>query len=229
MSTNRAKGIIKRTAVALATGGILLGTPASTFVGNPVAKQAGILFREKLAYISGCGPYVYALKSASIDYGDGTPSETGGFVGPASEGAFYGAHTYQHAGKFTIQISVVESCFNNSTSWDQTITGSTTATIDFGTAVEQVNVTPEAVQGGRQTFGNLVLAKAAPQSGTVVFLSSSNPELAKVPAVVSVPAGQTNLTKAFVVETKPVGRSPQIVRISAYSGGVLKVTNVTIR
>jgi len=72
------------------------------------------------------------------------------------------------------------------------------------------------VPGGSPATGTVTLSGPSPSGGTVVTLSSGNPSLVTVPASVTVPAAQTNVT--FTANTAPVTQTTGVT-VSASSGG----------
>jgi hypothetical protein len=82
-----------------------------------------------------------------------------------------------------------------------------------------------SVIGGASLKGTVGLVTPAPTGGTTVFLSSSDPSVAQVPASVQVGAG--NSTNSFTVTTKSV-TSMTSVQISAQSGSVTKSAWITV-
>src|SRR5205085_2049399 len=73
----------------------------------------------------------------------------------------------------------------------------------------QVAITPNPVPGGQTATAQVTLSQAAGVGGVTVLLASSRPEVASVPASVTVPAGQT--TASFTVTTNPVSVSTPVV------------------
>jgi hypothetical protein len=197
---------------------------ATAVIGGQVDAQTGVPFHLQLAQIGACGPYVYALNSATIDWGDQTPADgsTGGFVGPAYTGAFFGSHTYTSPGTFTIQITVNEQCFNVGAQWTSVVSGLSKTIVHSPMPVASLSVTGP-VQGGSQTTGNVILSAPAPKGGVLVILDVPDPnsQYVSVPASVVVPEGQKTLPNAFPVTTKVVPNSPTTVTVSAYSGAAL--------
>ena len=70
--------------------------------------------------------------------------------------------------------------------------------INFGSVlypiVESLSVSPNQVQGGTNTTGTVTLDENAPEGGTTVTLTSSNPNWASVPETVVVPEGLASAT-----------------------------------
>src|SRR5205823_12913322 len=88
-----------------------------------------------------------------------------------------------------------------------------------------VTVTPAAVTGGVGSTGRVTLGTAAPASGAVVTLASSNLNAATVPASVTVAAVATSAT--FAVTTKAVTAVKAVTLTATYSG-VAKIATLTV-
>lgn len=85
---------------------------------------------------------------------------------------------------------------------------------------------PTTVVGGAQSStGTVTLSAPAPAGGAQVALSSSNTNVARVPASVTVAAGATNAT--FVISTSAVSASAT-VSISASYGGAARSAPLTV-
>jgi hypothetical protein len=82
------------------------------------------------------------------------------------------------------------------------------------------------VQGQQQPSGVVTLTTAAPSSGVVVQLSSSNPTVAQVPSSVMVAGGQTSA--AFTVNTSTVPNDASST-ISASYNGTTRTAALTVR
>jgi hypothetical protein len=91
--------------------------------------------------------------------------------------------------------------------------------------LSSLSLNPTSVTGGAASIGTVTLNTAAPASGAMVALSSSNPTVATVPASVTVPAGTTSA--AFTISTNPVAAS-NTVTISATYSGVTRSANLII-
>jgi tripartite motif-containing protein 71 len=91
-------------------------------------------------------------------------------------------------------------------------------------APKTVTLSSVAMTGGTSVVGTVTLARAAPASGTVVRLVSSEPCLA-VPPTVTVAAGKTTAT--FAVTTQPV-EIDQTVSVQARAGGVVVRTSARV-
>jgi len=100
-------------------------------------------------------------------------------------------------------------------------------TVGSGIGVQSVTLAQSEITGGRTTTGIVTLASAAGAQGAVIALSSatsSGSALAAVPAILTIPAGQSSAT--FNVTTQAV-TTPTDVTISATYGAV--ATNATLR
>jgi hypothetical protein len=83
--------------------------------------------------------------------------------------------------------------------------------------LSSLSLNPTSVVGGVQSStGTVTLSGAAPASGATVTLSSSNTAAARVPSIVTVPAGATSAT--FTVSTSAVAASTTVTVIATYSG-----------
>jgi hypothetical protein len=88
-------------------------------------------------------------------------------------------------------------------------------------------LSPTATYGGLTTSSNTVaLTGLAPANGAVVSLSSSNPQVASVPASITVPGGAA-ISPAFSIATQAVS-SPTFVTISATYGFVTINANLQV-
>jgi hypothetical protein len=82
-----------------------------------------------------------------------------------------------------------------------------------------LTLSPTSVVGGNPSQGTVTLSAAAPSSGVVVTLSSSNPAAATVPASVSIPGGASSAT--FPVTTLSVTTSTSSTISASYAGVTL--------
>lgn len=87
-----------------------------------------------------------------------------------------------------------------------------------------VSIAPQAVDGGQQAMGTLLLSGPAPPSATIVSLSS-NDEAASVPATVVVAPGDTTAT--FRVDTRRFSND-RVVVISASTAAQTRSTNFQV-
>lgn len=92
-------------------------------------------------------------------------------------------------------------------------------------ALSSVALNPSTVTGGNSSSGTVTLSAAAPSSGAVVALASSNTSAATVPASVTVPAGSTSAT--FTVSTSAVSASTAVT-ISGTYGGATRTASLTV-
>jgi len=91
-------------------------------------------------------------------------------------------------------------------------------------AVSKVTVSPASVLGGVSATGTLKLARGAPDGGSYVSLSSSNPNVS-VPDFVLVPAGAATVT--FPINTVTMAADASVT-ISATSDGVTVTSTLTV-
>jgi hypothetical protein len=92
-------------------------------------------------------------------------------------------------------------------------------------ALSALTLSPTNVVGGNSSQGTVTLTAAAPSSGAVVTLSSSNTAVAAVPASVTVAGGATSAT--FTIPTQTV-TTVTSATISAAYGGVSKAATLTV-
>ena len=92
--------------------------------------------------------------------------------------------------------------------------------------LSSVTVSPATVVGGAQSStGTVTLSAAAPTGGAQVALSSSNTNVARVPASVTVAAGATTAT--FAISTSAVSASTTL-SISGSYAGVTRSASLTV-
>jgi trimeric autotransporter adhesin len=77
---------------------------------------------------------------------------------------------------------------------------------------------PVALLGGNPVTGTLTLSGAAPANGAVVTLASNN-ALAKPPASVTIPPGQTSTTFTLIPGGLPINAPPSPVQVTAGFNG----------
>ncbi|HVW87750.1 MAG TPA: VCBS repeat-containing protein, partial [Bryobacteraceae bacterium] len=133
------------------------------------------------------------------------------------------------AGASTATFSVSSSAVSNSS--PVTITGAyngvvqgVTLTVVSPYALTGVGINPARQFGGFTTQASVTLSGPADSNATV-YLSSSNPAVASVPATVQVPAGATEVP--FPVACQPVAADTPVV-ISASMGGLAFNAGVTV-
>jgi hypothetical protein len=88
-----------------------------------------------------------------------------------------------------------------------------------------MGVDPVSVIGGASLKGTVGLVTPAPAGGTTVFLSSTDPSAAQVPASVQIAAG--NSTNSFTITTSPV-MNMSSAQITARSGSVTRDAWITV-
>lgn len=92
-------------------------------------------------------------------------------------------------------------------------------------AVSSVSLNPTSVSGGRTSVATITLTAPAPSGGAVVKLLSSKPQVATLPANITIPAGATSANTT--IRTKAVAALTKVT-ISAAYGGVTKTAILTI-
>jgi uncharacterized repeat protein (TIGR03803 family) len=80
----------------------------------------------------------------------------------------------------------------------------------------QLAFDPSSIVGGKSSTGTIWLRGPAPSGGAVVALSSSAPDVASVPATMTVPAGAW--TASFTVSTKRVKKTKTVDITASYNG-----------
>src|SRR5262249_19111821 len=88
-----------------------------------------------------------------------------------------------------------------------------------------LTVAPASVVGGAGSTGTVTLTSAAPASGAVVTLSSSNTTVAGVPASVTVAAGATSAN--FSITTTGVTAATSVTVTGSF-GGVSQTATLTV-
>jgi hypothetical protein len=91
--------------------------------------------------------------------------------------------------------------------------------------LERITLEPNPVVGGNPSTGTLTISAPAPAGGLQVQLSSNNPNVASVPASVTVPAGQR--TASFRVDTRVVASQTQVM-ITARLGNSSRQATLTV-
>jgi len=84
---------------------------------------------------------------------------------------------------------------------------------------------PAGVVGGSPSTGTVTVSTPAPAGGTAVFLSSSSPGVASVPATVTVPEGATSAS--FPVSTTAVSATTVVTIDATYAGTLSARLSVT--
>lgn len=102
--------------------------------------------------------------------------------------------------------------------------GESTGVIQPGLA--RVTVYPTTVRAGASSSTQVVLVSQAPEEGTEVKLTSSNPRVVGVPSEVVVPAGATNLV--FSANTHKRVRKTEVVILTAEANGSRVSTTLTV-
>jgi hypothetical protein len=92
-------------------------------------------------------------------------------------------------------------------------------------SLASVSLLPASVRGGAQAAAMIHLANPAPAGGLVVSLSSSRPDVVRVPASVTIPAGAaagSAMAQSFAVST------PVVVTITAAQNGARETASLTV-
>jgi hypothetical protein len=126
---------------------------------------------------------------------------------------------------FTITTSVVASQTTSTiTASYAGVKRTTTLTVNPA-ALSSVTRTPSSVVGGNNSTGTVTLNGAAPASGAVITLTSSNTVAARVPANVTIAGGARSAT--FTITTSGVA-SQTTSTITASHAGVSRTTTLTV-
>jgi len=88
--------------------------------------------------------------------------------------------------------------------------------VPSGLGLASVTLSQSSVQGQQQPTATVTLTTAAPSSGVIVQLSSSNPTVAQVPETVMVVGGQTSA--AFLVRTSTVPSNASTTITATFNG-----------
>ena len=97
--------------------------------------------------------------------------------------------------------------------------------VPSGLGLSALSLTQSSVQGQQQPTGIVTLTTAAPSSGVVVQLSSSNATVAQVPATVMVVGGQSSASFTVNTSTVPTNAS---TTISATLNGTTRTAGLTV-
>lgn len=92
-------------------------------------------------------------------------------------------------------------------------------------SVQSFTLNPATVPGGTGSTGTVTVTTPAPAGGTAVILSSSNPQLAAVPATVTVPEGATSAT--FPIATTALAFDQSATIDATYAGTLQSTLTVT--
>jgi len=129
-----------------------------------------------------------------------------------------GSFTYTPSAGFTGSDSFTyQASFGGKSSNIATVTVTVTPI-----AVASVVLNPVNVAGGTSSVGTLTLNAPAPNGGALVTLNSSNPQLAAVPANVTVAANGTAAT--FAVTTSPVASNTPVTVSASYNSTAKSAT-----
>jgi hypothetical protein len=92
-------------------------------------------------------------------------------------------------------------------------------------ALTSMTVSPGSVAGGTDSTGTVTLAGPAPAVGVKINLGSSQPLIASVPDIVTIPSGATSAS--FTVTTFPINFT-STVQLSASMDSVFQFTSITV-
>jgi hypothetical protein len=92
-------------------------------------------------------------------------------------------------------------------------------------ALESITISPSVVTGQTRPTATVRLTAPAPAGNAPIFVETTNSDVAKVPANISVAAGET--TNSFAIDTSTV-RNPTTVRISARYESVTMTAELTV-
>jgi hypothetical protein len=88
-----------------------------------------------------------------------------------------------------------------------------------------MSIIPNRVRGGTNATGTVFLSAPAPAGGISVTLATSNFSVARVPGIVTVPAGQTSAD--FTVTTFPVGNNTTVTITAFFDTTTSAILTVT--
>ena len=88
-------------------------------------------------------------------------------------------------------------------------------TAKAGIALFSLTLDPTTLVGGGTSIGTVTLSAPAPSGGVVVSLTSDNPNVARVPATITVGAGKSTAT--FKVTTFPVSTATNVTIAASYA------------
>jgi PKD repeat protein len=206
-------------AVEAATDGavFVLGNTAQTLMHYP-ANQPPIA-AASASTSSGLAPLTVNFSSAgSSDPGGSIASYLWRFGDGQTSTAANPSHTYA-AGNHTAELTVIDNLGASSTAAPITITASAPPP----PVPTSLTLAKSTVSGGNSTTATVTVSNKA---GVTVALSSSNTDVARVPATVVVPAGSTRAT--FTVTTSRVRRDTSVA-LKATANGATATVSLTVR
>ena len=134
------------------------------------------------------------------------------------------------AGQTSADFSIITAGVSAATQVDLTATSgisSQTATLGITpSALTNLSLSLTVVQAGNGSNAKLELDGAAPLGGTTISMSSSNSNVASVPATAVIPAGQRSIE--VPVNTNPAFEGAEVVNISGTLGAVTKSASITV-
>ena len=142
----------------------------------------------------------------------------------ASMGANVVVTAGQTSANFTISTSSVSTV--NTVIITAAYQGSKAATLTVNTtSINSLSISPSTVVGGvANATGTITLSQAAPGSGAVITLSSSNTSAVTVPVSITIPSGQT--TGTFTATSLLVGSQATVTLTATYNGS--KTGTITV-
>jgi len=183
-------------AVSLASKSVIGGTPVGGTVSLPIAAYKGGV----VVKLSSNNPAVASVAS-QITVTEG--SKTGKFI-----------VTTTSVSKLT-QVVITASSGDSVKQVNLTVNPP---------AVKSLTLIPSEVVGGQNSTDTVTLNAAAPNGGSAVTLSSSNPGVAQVPPAVTIPSGTKTAT--FTITTSPVQTQTGVSITATYNGTQSKILTV---
>jgi len=136
--------------------------------------------------------------------------------------------TTNASGDATLSFGVTSTSLNGLSASATGADGSTSEfspCADVTSGLSSLSVNPTSVTGGTNSIGLITLFGVAPAAGETVTSSSSNTNVATVPASANLPSSTDNVS--FTITTKPVTKV-ETVKITATYDGVSKVATLTV-
>jgi hypothetical protein len=99
-------------------------------------------------------------------------------------------------------------------------------TVTHINSLEFLELDPSTIEGGTTSTGTVFLSDPAPAGGAVVRLASSTPGRARVPANVTVPAGE--FTASFTIATMQVPQPTTVTISGTFPAGITQTATLTL-
>jgi hypothetical protein len=201
-------GAMKSASAKLTVGpAISLAIPSATAVGgNPLPAN-----RIRLAAPAPAGGVVVTLSSSNP--AAASPPESVLIAAGATESAAFPIAT---GGVASVTAVVITAACSG---------GTASATVTVNPAALQSISMPASFAAGTTVTASVSLTGQAPPSGAILSLTSSAPEVASVPAQLTIPAGQTSGTFPIKALSSP---NSATVQITAAFGDVSRAATVTV-